>query len=85
MGRIMKKLLRECASQSGLDVYGLGARRDKWERAIEQFTDLIVQECLKTIAKTDTTQAYTSYDLGLVKSTMIKVQNNVKKHFEAEE
>ena len=81
----MKKLLRECASQSGLDVYGLGARRDKWEQAVEQFTDLIVQECLKTIAKTDTTQAYTSYDLGLVKSTMIKVQNNVKEHFEAEE
>lgn len=77
----MNKLLREIEQESGLEIYGLGARRDKWEYTIEKFTERVIQECLDVIATTDTRQAYTSYDLNLVQATMSKIENKVKTHF----
>jgi hypothetical protein len=41
----MNKLLREFERQSGLDVYGLGAKRVPWEAALEKYAELIVREC----------------------------------------
>jgi hypothetical protein len=41
----MNKRLRDFEKASGLDIYGLGARRDKWEKALEKYAELIVQEC----------------------------------------
>ncbi len=41
----MNKRSRELVRESHLDVYGLGKDRDKWERTIEKFAELIVQEC----------------------------------------
>jgi hypothetical protein len=43
----MNKQLREFEKESGLDIYGLGARRDKWEQALEKYAELIVRECAK--------------------------------------
>ncbi len=40
----MNKLLREFERQSGLDVYGLGAKRVPWEAALEKYAELIVRE-----------------------------------------
>ncbi len=45
----MNKLLREFERQSGLDVYGLGAKRVPWEAALEKYAELIVRECLKIV------------------------------------
>jgi hypothetical protein len=45
-----KDILRSVAKDSGLDVYGLGLDRDKWEAALGRYTEIIVRECLK-IAK----------------------------------
>ena len=42
----MNKLLREFEKESGLQIYGLGARRDPWEAALEKFAELIVRECI---------------------------------------
>ncbi len=54
-------------------------------RFMEKFADLIVRECIQVISNTDTRQSFTTYDLGLVQATMVKIQNNVKKHFKPEE
>jgi hypothetical protein len=41
----MNKRLRDFERESGLDIYGLGARRDKWEKALAKYAELIVKEC----------------------------------------
>jgi hypothetical protein len=40
----MNDRLRRFERESGLEIYGLGARREKWERAMEKFAELIVEE-----------------------------------------
>ena len=40
-----KARIRQFEKESGLEIYGLGARRDKWEHSMEKFTELIVKEC----------------------------------------
>ena len=41
----MNERIREIEKLSGLDIYGLGAKRDRWERTIEKFAELIIQDC----------------------------------------
>ena len=41
----MKKRIREFERSSGLEIYGLGKDRVKWEAAMEKFAELIVREC----------------------------------------
>ena len=41
----MNKRLREFEKQSKLEIFGLGARRELWERALEKYAELIVKEC----------------------------------------
>ena len=42
----MNKLIRQFEQESGLEIYGLGARRDKWEACLEKYAELIVKECI---------------------------------------
>jgi hypothetical protein len=37
--------LREFEKTSGMDVYGLGAKRDMWDSRLEKFAQLIAQDC----------------------------------------
>jgi hypothetical protein len=41
----MNERIRQFERESGLEIYGLGARREKWEHCMEKFTELIVREC----------------------------------------
>jgi hypothetical protein len=41
----MNNRLRQFERESGLEIFGLGARRDKWERAMAKYAELIVREC----------------------------------------
>ena len=41
----MNERLREFERASGLEIYGLGAKRVPWEAAMERFAELIVREC----------------------------------------
>ena len=45
----MHKLIREFEKASGLDVYGLGAKRVPWEATLERFTALIVARVLDEV------------------------------------
>ena len=47
----MNERLRQFERESGLEIYGLGARREKWEVALEKYAELVVQECTTVIEK----------------------------------
>jgi hypothetical protein len=42
----MNERIREFERSSGLEIYGLGKDRVKWEAAMEKFAELIVRECI---------------------------------------
>ena len=41
----MNKRIREFERQSGIEIYGLGKDRAKWEASLAKFAELIVREC----------------------------------------
>jgi hypothetical protein len=41
--------LYEFEKLSGLEIYGLGAKRDMWETALSKFSKLIVEEVLDQV------------------------------------
>ena len=45
----MNSRLREFERDSGLEIYGLGARRDKWEAALEKYAELIIRDCMNNL------------------------------------
>ena len=45
-GSKMNKRLREFERESKLEIFGLGARREIWERALEKYAELIVRDCI---------------------------------------
>jgi hypothetical protein len=73
--------LREFERESKLEIFGLGARREIWEKALEKYAELIVRECLTAIDKTDTTHIYTTFDQSMVMGTIEKSKKAVKEHF----
>jgi hypothetical protein len=46
---LIKARIKEFEKQSGLEIYGLGKRRDKWVATMEKFTELIVRECMSNL------------------------------------
>lgn len=40
----MNSRIREFERQSGIEIYGLGLDRAKWEHALEKFAELIIRE-----------------------------------------
>jgi hypothetical protein len=47
----MYERLREFERESKLEIFGLGARREIWDRALEKYAELIVQECATVIER----------------------------------
>ena len=41
----MNDQLRKFYRLSGLDIYGLGKDREKWEAAIDRYTEFVIREC----------------------------------------
>jgi hypothetical protein len=83
----MNERLRQFERESKLEIFGLGARREKWEAALTKYAELIVQECL---AHGKLTQSQTvmngseAYNAG--REMGIEVfMNQIKKHFGVEE
>jgi hypothetical protein len=73
----MNKLIREFEKSSGLDVYGLGAKRVPWEATLERFTALIVRDCIEVANKNRTVME--------IKSNTQLTADAIKKHFGVEE
>ena len=45
----MNTRIKEFERESGLEIYGLGTDRVKWEYTVEKFTQLIVRECAEMV------------------------------------
>lgn len=43
--------LRKYERESGLDIYGLGRDREKWEAAMTRFAEIIILECADVVSK----------------------------------
>jgi hypothetical protein len=41
----MNQRLREFERASGLDIFGLGARREMWVAALEKYAELVAKDC----------------------------------------
>lgn len=41
----MNQRLRDLARTSGLDVYGLGKDRERWEATVDKFAQALVEDC----------------------------------------
>jgi hypothetical protein len=43
----MNKRLREFEQASKLEIFGLGARREKWEAALAKYAELVIKDCVE--------------------------------------
>lgn len=46
----MNNKIREFEKASKLEIFGLGARRDKWEAALEKYAELIVEDIMENLS-----------------------------------
>jgi hypothetical protein len=69
----MNPKLREFERASGLEIYGLGRDRVKWEAALEKYAELIVAECGEV--------AYKAYWDNPETVKGIHIQEKIKEHF----
>jgi hypothetical protein len=65
----MNERLRQFEKESKLEIFGLGARRDIWEKALEKYAELIVRDCMSNLH-------LHGYDDAM---------NQIKEHFGVEE
>ena len=72
----MNKQLRQFEKESGLEIYGLGTRREKWEAALEKYAELIVRECIEQVW-------YTRED-GINGNVSQVIKDRIKEHFGVE-
>jgi len=68
----MNTQLRQFEKQSGLEIFGLGAKRVPWETALEKYAELIVRECARV---------YWNIDDGEIHGEYVKA---LKEHFGVE-
>ena len=43
----MNKRLREFEKESKLEIFGLGARREIWEKALAKYAELVIKDCIE--------------------------------------
>lgn len=71
---LIKVRIREFEKLSGLEIFGLGARREIWEAALEKYAELFVKDCIQVI---EDSEGYSQY--------FPHVTKNIEKHFGVEE
>ena len=70
----MNERLRQFERESKLEIFGLGARRDIWERALEKYAELVVRECIDAVS-----------DCSVEYCTRPQIVSEIKEHFGVEE
>lgn len=74
----MNERIKQFEKTSGLEIYGLGLDRVKWNSVVEKFSEMIVDECcLRMLDMDDKTQGRHNY----YKHAALEI----KKHFRVEE
>jgi hypothetical protein len=82
---LVKARLREFERASGLEIYGLGAKRVKWEAAMEKFAELIVQECAQVAVFKDSGTVATADVAGHMAAGRSIAARLIQEHFGVEE
>lgn len=49
---------------------------------LEKFGDMLIERVIEAVENTPTTHAYTTYDKGLIVSTIDKCVNQIRKEFD---
>ena len=73
----MNERIQEIAREVGFkpDVSGRWLPSDSFEK----FVDTLLNECIKVVAQSPTSCAFTTFDLGVVQCTIDKCVNELKK------
>ena len=75
----MNERIREFEKLSGLEVYGLGARREYWDRCTEKFTKLVIKDCIGIIEKLS--PGYDDYRSQIEDAFRRDCIDEIKQHF----
>ena len=78
----MNKLIRQFERDSGLEIYGLGARREMWEHCMEKFTLLIIKKCRDIVSDTRDQAIADEWNVDEAMSTAMF---DIEEHFVVEE
>jgi hypothetical protein len=81
----MNNKLREFEKASGLEIYGLGAKRIPWEHALERYAELIVRECMKVAVNKDSGYIHPTDVAGYMAAGRSTAADMIKQHFGVEE
>jgi hypothetical protein len=73
----MEEKIKEIINRVGTDVSGKWMSMDQ----AKKFAEIMVEECLVAIDKTNTSHVYTTFDQGMVMGTIQKSKKSVKEHF----
>jgi len=79
----MNKRIKELAKQSGMDIYGLGLDRNKWDTTVSKFAELIVRECARCVTQ-PTIQAAGQTEIA-IRALQDVLANDMKAYFGVEE
>lgn len=69
----MNKIFRELSQLARIQMAS--------DARLQEYGELIVQECLRAIDETPRTHAYTTFDLSLVDATIAKSKESIINHF----
>jgi hypothetical protein len=72
-----KKILNEIALQAGGSHYP-----EVGGATLEKFAELIIEACIDAVEKTNTHHAFTTFDKGLIDTTIDKCSQSIRDTFE---
>ena len=75
----MNKRLCDFEKQSGIEVYGLGLDRSKWELHLKEFSRLIITDCINQIEKNYVGSVHSH--AGAWNGAVEKCAKEIKNHF----
>lgn len=64
---LVKARIRQFEKESKLEIFGLGARREIWEAALEKYAELIVRECAQVVDTHEPLNTWTKRYSTLIK------------------
>lgn len=69
----MNPIFRELSKQARIQMAS--------DARLQEFGELIVQECLNAVEQTERTHAYTTFDLSLINATIARSKESIINHF----
>lgn len=77
----MSAILRKYARESGIEIYGLGTDRAKWETALQRYTVHVVRGCIWAFGETRTEPSLEKYVfdwMGISNNSELAIGDRIK-------